>query len=144
MKALKYTVASFFTFFLVLVLIVACISGGKSKTEEVDFEGGNTRDLFVAKAIDEYNAVNGAVGGDKYRKWYTGSADGANWCATFVSWIADQCGLIDAKVIPKYQGCDAGVDWFKKKSEFQYTPRYGGKSIVPSPIREQTARKSAR
>ena len=93
--------------------------------------GGNTRDLFVAKAIDEYNAVNGAVGGDKYRKWYTGSADGANWCATFVSWIADQCGLIDAKVIPKYQGCDAGVDWFKKKSEFQYTPRYGGKSIVP-------------
>lgn len=133
MKALKYTVASFFTFFLVLVLIVACISGGKSKTEEVDFEGGNTRDLFVAKAIDEYNAVNGVVGGDKYRKWYTGSADGANWCATFVSWIADQCGLIDAKVIPKYQGCDAGVDWFKKKSEFQYTPRYGGKSIVPSP-----------
>lgn len=133
MKALKYTVASFFTFFLVLVLIVACISGGKSKTEGVDFEGGSTRDLFVAKAIDEYNAVNGAVGGDKYRKWYTGSADGANWCATFVSWVADQCGLIDAKVIPKYQGCDAGVDWFKKKSEFQYTPRYGGKSIVPSP-----------
>lgn len=99
----------------------------------MDFEGGSTRDLFVAKAIDEYNAVNGAVGGDKYRKWYTGSADGANWCATFVSWVADQCGLIDAKVIPKYQGCDAGVDWFKKKSEFQYTPRYGGKSIVPSP-----------
>lgn len=33
----------------------------------MDFEGGNTRDLFVAKAIDEYNAVNGAVGGDKYR-----------------------------------------------------------------------------
>lgn len=93
MKALKYTVASFFTFFLVLVLIVACISGGKSKTEEVDFEGGNTRDLFVAKAIDEYNAVNGAVGGDKYRKWYTGSADGANWCATFVSWIADRSVL---------------------------------------------------
>ena len=84
----------------------------------MDFEGGNTRDLFVAKAIDEYNAVNGAVGGDKYRKWYTGSADGANWCATFVSWIADQCGLIDAKVIPKYQGCDAVLIGSRKKVNF--------------------------
>ena len=118
MKALKYTVASFFTFFLVLVLIVACISGGKSKTEEVDFEGGNTRDLFVAKAIDEYNAVNGAVGGDKYRKWYTGSADGANWCATFVSWIADQCGLIDAKLFLNIRGVMPVLIGSRKKVNF--------------------------
>lgn len=85
----------------------------------------NSLEAFVVTAETEFDFVNGAKGGDKYRRWYTGKADGANWCATFVSWCADQVGILD-NAIPKYQGCDAGVDWFNKRKQFRYTPNYGG------------------
>ena len=31
----------------------------------------------------------------------------------FVSWCADQAGLLDAGVIPKFENCVWGANWFK-------------------------------
>ena len=28
-----------------------------------------------------------------------------DWCAIFVSWCANECGYIDAGVVPKFAGC---------------------------------------
>ena len=54
----------------------------------------------------------GNIGGEPYWSWY-GFNSRVEWCATFVSWCANECGYIDTGVIPKYAGCVNGVDWFK-------------------------------
>lgn len=46
----------------------------------------------------------GNVGGAPYWSWY-GFDSHVEWCAYFVSWCANECGYIDAGIIPKYAGC---------------------------------------
>lgn len=50
------------------------------------------------------------------------------WCACFVSWCAEQCGYIDAGVIPKFSLCSDGVAWFDQRGQFMdgsYVPASG-------------------
>ena len=55
----------------------------------------------------------GNVGGQPFWSWY-GFNSRVEWCACFVSWCANECGYIDAGIIPKFAGCQSeGVDWFK-------------------------------
>lgn len=54
----------------------------------------------------------GNVGGQPYWSWY-GFSGRVEWCACFVSWCANECGYIEAGVIPKFAACSAGVQWFK-------------------------------
>ena len=60
----------------------------------------------------------GNVGGQPYWSWY-GFNSRENWCACFVSWCADQCGYIDAGVIPKFASCTIGSNWFKERGQWQ-------------------------
>ena len=53
----------------------------------------------------------GNVGGEPYWSWY-GFTERVDWCACFVSWCANQCGYIEADIIPKFSGCEWGVYWF--------------------------------
>lgn len=67
----------------------------------------------------------GNVGGAPYWSWY-GFNSRVEWCACFVSWCANECGYIDAGVIPKYAGCVWGVQWFQERGQWQdrnYEPR---------------------
>lgn len=69
----------------------------------------------------------GNVGGQPYWSWY-GFGSRVEWCACFVSWCANECGYIDAGVIPKFAGCSVGVQWFKDRGLWQdrnYEPRPG-------------------
>lgn len=69
----------------------------------------------------------GNVGGQPYWSWY-GFGSRVEWCACFVSWCANECGYIDAGVIPKFAGCGTGVQWFKDRGLWQdrnYEPRPG-------------------
>lgn len=70
----------------------------------------------------------GNAGGQPYWSWY-GFHSRAEWCACFVSWCADQCGYIDAGIIPKFATCQSqGVPWFKDRGQWQegsYTPSSG-------------------
>ena len=49
------------------------------------------------------------------------------WCASFVSWCANQCGYIDAGIIPKHAACASGVSWFQQHGQWQ------NRNYVPSP-----------
>ena len=66
----------------------------------------------------------GNVGGQPYWSWY-GFNSRVEWCACFVSWCAEQCGYIDAGIIPKFSLCSDGVNWFASRGQFQ------GGSYVP-------------
>lgn len=70
----------------------------------------------------------GNVGGEPYWSWY-GFGSRVEWCACFVSWCANECGYIDAGVIPKFAACASqGVPWFKERGLWQYNsyePRPG-------------------
>ena len=70
----------------------------------------------------------GNTGGAPYWSWY-GFNSRVEWCACFVSWCANECGYIDAGVVPKFAACASqGVPWFKERGLWQdnsYEPRPG-------------------
>lgn len=69
----------------------------------------------------------GNVGGQPYWSWY-GFDGRVEWCACFVSWCAEQCGYIDAGIIPKFALCSDGAAWFSRRGQFQdssYVPASG-------------------
>lgn len=85
--------------------------------------------------ISEGNAAMVAVaqsqlgidGGLKFCEWY-GYSYRVEWCAIFVSWVANQCGYIDAGVIPKFAYCSEGANWFMEHGQWHgrdYTPAPG-------------------
>lgn len=59
----------------------------------------------------------GNEGGQPYWSWY-GFDSRVEWCGCFVSWCADQCGYIEDGIIPKYAGCDDGVQWFRSRGQW--------------------------
>ena len=66
----------------------------------------------------------GNVGGEPYWSWY-GFPERVEWCACFVSWCADQCGLIESGVVPKFSYCDDGIAWFQSQG------RWKGRTEIP-------------
>ena len=69
----------------------------------------------------------GNVGGQPFWPWY-GFNSRVEWCACFVSWCANECGYLDAGVIPRTAGCIYGSNWFKDRGFWQdnsYEPRPG-------------------
>ena len=68
----------------------------------------------------------GNVGGAPYWSWW-GLDYRVEWCAIFVSWCADQCGYLDAGVLPKMEGVRPYVDWFIERGQWQ------GRDYEPSP-----------
>ena len=96
-----------------------------------EYDGLWTAVLYGVGASDE-GIVNvalsqlGNVGGQPYWSWY-GFGSRVAWCACFVSWCADQCGYIEAGIIPKFSLCDDGIYWFKARSQ------WAGNDVEPSP-----------
>lgn len=70
-------------------------------------------DQIVTVALSQV----GNVGGQPYWSWY-GFNGRVEWCACFVSWCANECGYIDAGVIPKFAGCVLGSQWFKDRGQW--------------------------
>ena len=60
----------------------------------------------------------GNSGGQKFWSWY-GFDSHVEWCACFVSWCADQSGLIESGKVPKFSLCSDGVSWFQGKNKWQ-------------------------
>lgn len=75
--------------------------------------GISSDDSIVQVAIEQL----GNVGGQPYWSWY-GFGSRVEWCACFVSWCANECGYIDADIVPKYALCDDGVNRFKAKGQW--------------------------
>lgn len=82
---------------------------------------GNDQIVTVAKA------QLGNVGGEKFWSWY-GYEGRVAWCACFVSWCADQSGLISSGAVPRFSYCPTGITWFQSQGKWQergYTPTAG-------------------
>ena len=81
---------------------------------------GNTAIVAVARS------QLGNEGGLKYCEWY-GYPYRVEWCAIFVSWCAEQCGYLDAGVLPKELNVIPYVEWFRERGQWQY------RNYEPSP-----------
>lgn len=68
----------------------------------------------------------GNEGGEKFWSWW-GFTERQEWCACFVSWCADQAGLIQKEAVPKFSVCTDGVAWFQAKGKWQ------SRGSVPTP-----------
>lgn len=76
--------------------------------------------IYVASSSNEKTIVTVAqaelavaednIGGEKYREWY--GVEG-NWCAMFVSWCANECGYIEAEIMPKECSVANMSQWYK-------------------------------
>lgn len=69
----------------------------------------------------------GNIGGQPYWSWY-GFSSRVEWCAVFVSWVANQAGYIESEIIPKFSVCETGANWFKGKGKWKssgYIPKPG-------------------
>lgn len=100
--------------------------------------------MFYTKLVTQHiKASSGAIveiaqkeiesgsqaGGQRYWSWY-GFNGRVEWCATFVSYVADQAGLIADGKVPKHASCAQGVAWFSERGKYQarvngYTPQPG-------------------
>lgn len=59
----------------------------------------------------------GTEGGEKYWRWY-GFTEPVDWCACFVSWCADEAGLIEEGAVPKFAEVNEGIRWFQKQGRW--------------------------
>ncbi|MCG4663141.1 lysozyme family protein [[Clostridium] innocuum] len=68
----------------------------------------------------------GNVGGKPYWSWY-GYEHRVEWCACFVSWCANESGVLDI-TIPKFASVEDGIQWYKNKNSWSnrnYIPKSG-------------------
>lgn len=84
------------------------------------YSGGSIFDGLFGKGqiVSIAKSQLGNEGGMKFWSWY-GFPSREEWCACFVSWCADQAGLIQRGAIPKFSLCMDGVEWFQEKGKWQ-------------------------
>ncbi|MGM9878171.1 MAG: CHAP domain-containing protein [Bacilli bacterium] len=61
--------------------------------------------------------------GEKYWEWY-GFNHRVEWCCVFVSWVAEQHGLIEEGKVPKFIWVKKGVDFYKERNQWKYPNEY--------------------
>ena len=84
---------------------------------------------FLNVAISQIGYVEGKNNKTKYGAWY--GLDNNPWCAMFISWCANNAGILGTK-IPKYASCTTGFNWFKRKGLISYKPSVGAIGFVMS------------
>ena len=124
--AVKIAVA----FLATAILICGAFGIGASTTEAS--AGTIDGSIIVQSAqmeMEEYQS-KGMSGGDKYRKWLTGKADGASWCATWVSYVlVTRVGLSESS-FHKTGSCQEMYDDFRNGKSLG---QIHDKKYVPSP-----------
>ena len=107
----------------VIVILVVVIFGGTAAFIKVGTKsstGDNSQINYeiTSPILSVAKSQLGQKGGQPYWSWY-GFNDRVAWCACFVSWCANQCGLIENGQIPRYSVCDNGIAYFKEKNRWQ-------------------------
>lgn len=96
----------------------------KLVTQHIKASGGKIVDV-AQKELESGTQA----GGQRYWSWY-GFNGRVEWCATFVSYVADKAGLIADGKVPKHASCAMGVSWFSERGKYKprssgYTPQAG-------------------
>ena len=103
----------------VIVILIVCIMGGAMALYKANGERNSELGIYneaswnndiVSIAISQL----GNKGGQPYWSWY-GFDSRVEWCACFISWVANQCGKIENGTMPKFSACNDGIAWFKEK-----------------------------
>ena len=103
----------------VIVILIVCIMGGAMTLYKANGERNSELGIYneaswnndiVSIAISQL----GNKGGQPYWSWY-GFDSRVEWCACFISWVANQCGKIENGTMPKFSACNDGIAWFKEK-----------------------------
>ena len=107
----------------VIVILVVVIFGGMSAFIKVGTKSSGEDDSQInyeitSPILSVAKSQLGQKGGQPYWSWY-GFDERVAWCACFVSWCANQCGLIENGQIPRYSVCDNGIAYFKEKNRWQ-------------------------
>ncbi|MBQ3612064.1 MAG: CHAP domain-containing protein [Firmicutes bacterium] len=106
----------------VVIIVVCCFLGYVMYfSEEGDFK--DYKPMIVTVAESQV----GNEGGETFWRWY-GFQERVDWCAIFVSWCGEQCGYLDAEILPKFAVVGDGAEWFKEKRQWKtrrYTPKAG-------------------
>lgn len=79
--------------------------------------------------VEVATQVVGYSYGEPYWSWY-GWDYRVEWCAVFVSWVANECGFISDGTIPRFSSCSDGMGHFQRNNQYQsadsdYTPKAG-------------------
>ena len=133
----------------IAIILIVCIFGGVIAI----FNMNGDKDTATMWGSDMVTCAESQLeveGGEPYWSWY-GFNERVEWCACFVCWVADQCGLLEgnsneetqseledqtlanAKLsIPKYSVCDDGINKFKEKGEWQ-DRETDGTLYIPKP-----------
>ena len=72
---------------------------------------------IIYTALEENGTRETGSNWQKYGEWY--GNNGEPWCATFVSWCWNRCGL-PTSLLVKYQGCTAGMQWCTEQDIMHY------------------------
>ncbi|WP_176285349.1 lysozyme family protein [Enterococcus mundtii] len=75
----------------------------------------DTGDL-IKIAKDELGTPNG----DKYWRWF-GLVNRVEWCAIFVSWVANEAGYLEEDRIPRSASCLEMIRWFTARDKYRLT-----------------------
>ena len=97
--------------FLLAVIIPLCAAAAVFGSDDDGKITSNNALVAIAQS------QIGNEGGETYWRWY-GFEDHVDWCAIFVSWCADQAGMLETDSIPKYAVCDDGIRWFIKQGKW--------------------------
>lgn len=100
--------------------INSAISGGQTG-------GSGSLSKFVSVAAGEIGYHETGDNNTKYGAWY--GMNGQPWCAMFVSWCANQAGILNS-VVPKYASCALGYEAYNNKGKYRtrgtgYVPKAG-------------------
>jgi len=133
----------------VVIILVFCLFGGVIAIFNMNGDK-DTATMWGSDMVTCAESQLGVEGGEPYWSWY-GFNERVEWCACFVCWVADQCGLLEgnsnegtqsdiedqaltnAKLsIPKYSVCDDGINKFKEKGEWQ-DRETDGTLYIPKP-----------
>ena len=97
--------------FLLAVIIPLCAAAAVFGSDDDGKITSNNALVAIAQS------QIGNEGGETYWRWY-GFEDHVDWCAIFVSWCADQAGMLETDSIPKYAVCDDGIRWFIRNGKW--------------------------
>lgn len=112
-QLLSLTSGGILLLMLVVILILSIAAGayGTDISDESLAGEGSTAMVMIA------SSQLGKEGGEEYWKWY-GFSSRVDWCAIFVSWCADQAGLLEDGSMPKFAVCDDGIAWFLERQRW--------------------------
>lgn len=116
------SITSLLAIAVVVIVVVVMILGLTISAPFGEYDLELSDNDFVNIALSQV----GTRSGEMYWEWY-GFDYEVGWCACFVSWCANEAGLLKEETLPKFAWVPSGVVWFQQKDSWHEN------SITPEP-----------